>query len=39
MTAGEHAVVFEPRGLSSGVYFYRLRTMDKVLTRRMTLVK
>ena len=37
--AGVHKVTFDGSGLSSGVYFYRLRTGKVVLTRRMTLVR
>jgi len=41
---GEHSVVWDGRDeggrtLSSGVYFYRLRWENRVLTRRMVLIK
>lgn len=41
---GEHVAVWDGRdergqALSSGVYFYRLRTENQVLTRRMVLIK
>jgi hypothetical protein len=44
MTAGHHVRVWLGRNdqdqpVPSGVYFYRLRTDDEVMTRRMTLVK
>ncbi|MEX1268671.1 MAG: invasin domain 3-containing protein [Balneolaceae bacterium] len=37
--AGFHQVEFDGRSLASGVYFYRLVTGDKILNKRMTLVK
>lgn len=37
--AGVHTVVFEAAGLSSGVYFYRLRAGDIAETKRMLLLK
>ncbi len=37
--AGYYQVEFDGRGLSSGVYFYRLSTSNKVLDKRMTLIK
>lgn len=37
--AGEHQVNFNADGLSSGVYFYRLQTSTRSITRSMTLVK
>jgi len=39
LAAGSHRVPFDGRGLASGVYYYRLKTADQVLTKRMTLVK
>ncbi len=41
---GEHAAIWNGRdergrALSSGVYFYRLRSENRVLTRRMVLIK
>jgi hypothetical protein len=39
MGAGEHALVYRPRDLASGTYFYRLITPDAELTRRMVLVR
>ena len=35
MTAGIHAVVWNPGGLASGTYFYRLYTNDKFVTKKM----
>lgn len=37
--AGRHTVRFEPRGLASGVYFYRMQAGDAVETRRFLLLK
>ncbi|MBD3221061.1 T9SS type A sorting domain-containing protein [bacterium] len=37
--AGEHTVLWQPRGLASGTYLYRLRAGDSVLTGRATLLK
>lgn len=37
--AGYHEVSFDGRSLASGVYFYRLITSEKVLNKRMTLIK
>jgi hypothetical protein len=39
MGTGEHSLVFQPRGLASGVYLYQLQTVDRTLTRRLLLVK
>lgn len=39
LEAGTHTVVFDARRLSSGLYFYRLISNDRMLTRRMTLIK
>lgn len=36
---GNHQVRFDGTGLSSGVYFYRLKTAGQTLTRKMLLVK
>ena len=36
---GEHIVVWDARGLSSGVYFYRLETAGFSKTRKMILLK
>lgn len=38
-SAGNYAIHFDASGLSSGVYFYRIRTMDQSLTKSMLLVK
>lgn len=37
--AGRHEVQFEPSGLSSGLYYYRLKAGEHVETRRMLLLK
>ena len=39
MSAGTHEVSFDARGLSSGMYFYRLEANGEVLTKRLTLIK
>jgi hypothetical protein len=36
---GEHRVVLDARGLSNGVYFYRLETRDQTLQKRCVLLK
>lgn len=43
-TAGAHTVMWDGndkrgRAVSSGIYFYRLQTGEKVLTKRMTLIR
>ena len=37
--AGAHTVQFDATGLQSGVYYYKLTAGDRVLTKRMALVK
>ncbi len=37
--AGENPIRFDAQNLASGIYFYRLETEEKVVTRTMTLVK
>ena len=39
MPAGEHRVTFDARGLSSGIYLYRLETGGQTLTCRMILIQ
>ncbi len=39
LSAGRHSVVFNARDLSSGIYFYRLRAGEVLLTRKMLLMK
>ena len=38
-TAGEHTVRFDGKDLSSGIYFYLLRSGDFISTKKMILVK
>ncbi len=38
-TRGNHEVSFNAENLASGVYFYYLRTSEKLLTRKMTILK
>ena len=38
-TAGYHSVQINASALSSGMYFYRLRTAGKVVTKKMMLIK
>jgi hypothetical protein len=37
--AGKHSVSFDAKDLSSGVYFYQLKTGDQTITRKMMLMK
>jgi hypothetical protein len=37
--AGKHNVSFDAKDLSSGVYFYQLKTGDQTITRKMMLMK
>ncbi|MDG5767249.1 T9SS type A sorting domain-containing protein [Balneolales bacterium ANBcel1] len=39
MPGGEHIQTFEPTGLSSGIYLYRLQAGERTFTKRMTYVK
>ncbi|MCH7548715.1 MAG: T9SS type A sorting domain-containing protein, partial [Candidatus Krumholzibacteriota bacterium] len=39
MSSGEHVVTWNAKGVSSGVYFYRLTVGDFSETRRMVLLK
>jgi hypothetical protein len=39
LNAGTHSIIFNGSNLSSGVYFYRLKSSDQILTRKLTLVK
>ncbi len=39
LPAGKHSLVFSPKALASGVYFYRLETGSFTQTRRMLLLK
>jgi hypothetical protein len=38
-SAGNYTVSLDASGLSSGVYIYRLSTADRVLVRKLTLIK
>jgi blue copper oxidase len=39
ISAGNHEVIFNGRGLSSGVYFYKLKTKEYTETRKMNYIK
>lgn len=39
MEAGTHDIKWDASEYSSGIYFYKLKTGDKVVTKRMTLLK
>jgi photosystem II stability/assembly factor-like uncharacterized protein len=39
MTAGSHEVGFNASGLASGVYFYKLKTDEQEMTRKMILLR
>lgn len=39
ISSGVHQVTFDASGLSSGVYFYRLKTETSFLTKKMLLIK
>ncbi|NIP42699.1 MAG: T9SS type A sorting domain-containing protein, partial [candidate division Zixibacteria bacterium] len=39
MSAGSYTIEFSGEGLPSGIYLYRLRADDKILTRKMSLLK
>jgi len=39
MSAGNHEVTFESAELTSGIYFYRLKAGEIVLTKKMILIK
>ncbi len=38
-SAGVHSISWNATGFSSGVYYYQLKSGDRVLTRKMTLIK
>jgi hypothetical protein len=38
-TAGTHTVQFDGTDLSSGIYFYKLQSEGKVISKKMTLIK
>jgi len=37
--SGKHKILFSEASLSSGIYFYRLRTPDGIITKKMLLLK
>ncbi|MBD3170302.1 MAG: T9SS type A sorting domain-containing protein, partial [candidate division Zixibacteria bacterium] len=39
LSAGEHRVNWSAEGYASGIYFYKLRTANEVMTKRMSLLK
>ncbi len=39
LNAGQHRVIWEAKELASGIYFYRLQSEGKVLTRKMILMR
>jgi hypothetical protein len=39
LSAGKHQVMWETKGLASGVYFYRLQAADFVQTRKLVLLR
>ena len=39
LEGGYHEFVFEARNLSSGVYFYMLKSGNKVMVKKMMLLK
>jgi hypothetical protein len=39
LTQGRYREIFEPKNLSSGVYFYRLQTSEGSIARRMLLLR
>lgn len=39
VSSGTHSVTFNAANLSSGVYMYRLQTMNQVLSRKLTVIK
>ncbi|NBC05555.1 MAG: T9SS type A sorting domain-containing protein [Bacteroidetes bacterium] len=39
VSSGTHSVTFDAANLSSGVYMYRLQTANRVLSRKLTVIK
>ena len=39
LIAGHHSILFDATNISSGVYYYRIKTRDILLTRKMVVIK
>ena len=39
MNAGTHHIVYDGSNVSSGIYYYTLKALNKVQTKKMTLIK
>lgn len=39
LPAGKHHVLWEAKGMASGIYFYRLQAADFVETRKLVLLR
>ncbi|GAB4130636.1 MAG: hypothetical protein Fur0015_04540 [Ignavibacteriales bacterium] len=38
-SSGNHYIIFDASNLSSGIYFYQLRSVNSILTRKMLLIR